>query len=39
MGSTGESEDSCASAGEVIPNGSNSERKRIDTRRILLLIP
>ena len=29
MGSTGESEDSCASVGEIIPNGSSSEIKRI----------
>jgi len=29
MGSTGESEGSCASVGEIIPNGSSSEIKRI----------
>jgi hypothetical protein len=38
MGSTGESEDSCASVGEIIPNGSSSESKKIDTRRILLFL-
>ena len=38
MGSTGESEGSCATEGEVIPNGSSSERKRIDARIILLFI-
>jgi hypothetical protein len=38
MGSTGESEDSCASVGEIIPNGSSSESKKIDTRKILLFL-
>jgi hypothetical protein len=38
MGSTGESEGSCASVGEIIPNGSSSEIKRIDTREILLFL-
>ncbi|MEE3114130.1 MAG: hypothetical protein VX303_04310, partial [Candidatus Thermoplasmatota archaeon] len=33
MGSTGESEVSCASAGEIIPNGSSSENNRIDIGR------
>jgi hypothetical protein len=37
MGSTGELEDSCASLGETMPNGSSSESKRIDTRRTLFL--
>jgi hypothetical protein len=37
IGSTGESEDFCASVRDVIPNGSSSERKRIDTRMTLFL--
>jgi hypothetical protein len=38
MGSTGESEGSCASVVEIIPNGISNESKSVDTRRILLFL-
>jgi hypothetical protein len=37
MGSTGESEFSCASVGEIIPNGSRRS-KRIDIGRTLFIL-